>query len=334
MLTIAYIGFGVSVREYHIPYVENRDDIKVKYVFRRHEDIEAFKDYEPFYKDIKFTEDLNEVLNDPEVNLVVVNTPDRFHVSYAKQILNANKHCLVEKPFAPTSIEAREVFKLAKDKGLICMPNQNRRYDADFMAVKDVIKSGKLGEICRFESHYDYFKENGWNQLPALYNLGVHTTDQVISLFGMPEKEEYDVRSIAHPGEADDNFELNLYYKNLKVSVCTSMNVLIDYPRFTVHGTKGSLTMPPAIHGSSKKKVIGRHKIEFKDASKDRYGKLVYINDKGENVEEEVKVSYNHYEKIYDNLINAISGKEDKCIKDEEVIKVLEILEAATKAKR
>ena len=114
MITVAYVGFGVSVREYHIPYVENRDDVKVKYVFRRAEDIAQFAEYEPFYPEIRFTTDFDEVLNDPEVDLVVVNTPDRFHVPYAKQILNAGKHALIEKPFAPTAAEAREVFDLAK----------------------------------------------------------------------------------------------------------------------------------------------------------------------------------------------------------------------------
>ena len=153
MITVAYIGFGVSVREYHIPYVENRDDIKVKYVYRREEDIAAFAEYEPFYPEIIFTTDLDQVLNDDEVNLVVVNTPDRFHVPYAKQILNAGKHALVEKPFAPTSAEAREVFDLAKEKGLICMPNQNRRFDADFLAVKEVLESGKLGQLVRLEGN-------------------------------------------------------------------------------------------------------------------------------------------------------------------------------------
>ena len=201
MITVAYIGFGVSVRGYHIPYVENREDIKVKYVYRREEDIAAFAEYEPFYPEIIFTTDLDQVLNDDEVNLVVVNTPDRFHVPYAKQILNAGKHALVEKPFAPTSAEAREVFDLAKEKGLICMPNQNRRFDADFLAVKEVLESGKLGELVRLESHYDYFKTNGrYDHLGTLYNLAVHTIDQVISLLGMPDKTHFDVRSIHHPG--------------------------------------------------------------------------------------------------------------------------------------
>ena len=117
MLTIAYVGFGVSVREYHIPYVENREDIRVKYVFRREEDIPQFAEYEPFYPEAAFTSDLDQVLRDQEVSLVVVSAPDRFHVPYAKRILSAGKHALVEKPFAPTAAEALEVFALAREKG-------------------------------------------------------------------------------------------------------------------------------------------------------------------------------------------------------------------------
>lgn len=145
MITVAYVGFGVSVREYHIPYVEDDTRIKVKYVYRREQDIAQNEEYEPFYPEITFVSDFNRVLKDEEVNLVVVSAPDEFHVSYAKQILNAGKHALIEKPFSKTAKEATEVFELAREKGLICMPNQNRRFDADFMAVREVLDSGKLG---------------------------------------------------------------------------------------------------------------------------------------------------------------------------------------------
>ena len=158
MHTIAYIGFGVSVREYHIPYVENRSDAKIKYVYRREQDIPQFADYEPFYPEIIFTTDLDQILNDPEVDVVTVSAPDAFHIPYAKQILNAGKHCLVEKPFAPTAAEAREVFSLAKEKNLICMPHQNRRFDADFLALKEVIESGKIGEV---KKQSEKIKEGG-----------------------------------------------------------------------------------------------------------------------------------------------------------------------------
>ena len=330
MLTVAYVGFGVSVREYHIPYVENRDDIRVKYVFRREEDIAAFAEYEPFYPEITFTTDFDAVLNDPEVDLVVVNTPDRFHVPYARQILNAGKHALIEKPFAPTAAEAREVFALAREKGLVCMPNQNRRFDADFLAVKEVLASGKLGQLVRLESHYDYFKTNGWyDHLGTLSNLGVHTTDQIISLLGIPDRTVLDVRSIHHPGVGDDYYDLEFFYGNCKASVSTSMCVLIDYPRFTLHGTNGSFTLPPVIHNSGKKKVVGRHKVSFSPAPEDRWGTLVYMRD-GEKVTERVPVGCAHYERIYDSLIAAIERGEPKCVRDDEVVTVLEILEEAT----
>ncbi len=331
MITIAFVGFGVSVREYHIPYVENRSDIRIKYVFRRQEDIAQFAEYEPFYPEIAFITDFEQVLSDDEVDLVVVSAPDAFHVSYAKQILNAGKHALIEKPFAPTAAEAREVFALAKEKGLICMPNQNRRFDADFLAVKSVLESGKLGDLVRLESHYDYYKPNGWyDHLGTLYNLAVHTIDQIISLLGIPDKKQYDVRSIHHPGVGDDYYDLGFYYGNCKASVSTSMCVLIDYPRFTLHGTKGSMTLPPVIHNSGKKKVVGRHKVNLLPATKDRWGTLVYVNDNGDTVTEKVPVDKAHYEKIYDNLVDAIENGAEKIIKDEEVVEVLTILEEAT----
>ena len=331
MLTIAYVGFGVSVREYHIPYVENRDDIRVKYVFRRQGDIAQYAEYEPFYPEIRFLTDFDTVLEDPEVDLVVVSAPDAFHVSYAKQILNAGKHALIEKPFAPTAAEAREVFALAREKGLVCMPNQNRRFDADFLALKEVLSSGKLGELVRLESHYDYFRPNGWyDHLGTLYNLGVHTTDQIISLLGLPDRMVLDVRSIHHPGVGDDYYDLEFFYGNAKASVNTSMCVLIDYPRFTVHGTNGSFILPPVIHNSGKAKVVGRHTVARGMAPEDRFGTLVYKKD-GETVTEKVPVGCAHYERIYDNLVDAIERGAEKCVKDEEVVKVLEILEAATR---
>lgn len=331
MLTVAYIGFGVSVREYHIPYVEGREDIRVKYVFRRAEDAPQFAEYEPFYPELTFTDDLDRVLSDPKVNLVVVSAPDRFHVPYAKQILNAGKHALVEKPFAPTADQAREVFALARERGLICMPNQNRRFDADFLAVREVVQSGKLGQLVRLESHYDYFKPNGWyDHLGTLYNLAVHQIDQIISLLGMPDHTHFDVRSIHHPGVGDDYYDLEFFYGNCKASVNTSMCVQIDYPRFTLHGTSGSFTLPPVIHNSGKAKAVGRHKVNAAMAPEDRWGTLVYRDKAGNQVREKVPVGCAHYECIYDSLIDAIENGGEKCVRDEEVVRVLEILEEAT----
>jgi predicted dehydrogenase len=331
MLTLAFIGFGVSTREYHIPYLEARSEFRIKYVFRRQEDIAQCAAYEPYYPELRFTTDLAEILGDPDVDLVVVCAPDRFHVEYARAVLNSGKHCLVEKPFAQTAQEAREVFALAKDRGLVCMANQNRRFDANILAVRDVLASGKLGRLVRYECHYDYFRPQGWyDHLGTLYNLAVHHVDQVVSLFGIPDRTRFDVRSIQHPGIGDDYYDMDFIYGNMKASVSTSMCVLIDYPAYTLHGTNGSFTLPPAIHNSTKTKAVGRHHVSFADAPEDRWGTLVYMK-AGQPISEKVAVGCAHYERIYDNLTDVIGRGGEKCVKDEETLCVLHALEEATR---
>ena len=114
MLKVAYIGFGNSVCRYHLPYVEKRKDfIDVKYIYRLETEINEEK--ESWYPGIKFTSSINEIMDDPDVNLVVVNTPDRYHVEYTMQALDHGKHVLCEKPFAMTAKEAKDVFDYAKE---------------------------------------------------------------------------------------------------------------------------------------------------------------------------------------------------------------------------
>lgn len=156
VINCAFIGFGKSTTRYHLPYVLNRKDSwHVAHIFRRHAKPE---EQAPIYSHIHFTSDLNEVLNDPDVKLVVVCTHADSHFEYAKRALEAGKNVLVEKPFTPTLAQAKELFALAKSKGLTVTPYQNRRFDSCFLTAKKAIESGKLGEIVEVESHFDYYR--------------------------------------------------------------------------------------------------------------------------------------------------------------------------------
>jgi predicted dehydrogenase len=335
MLTIAFIGFGNSVIRYHLPYIRHRSHIKIKSVYRRKEDRSSQQELtrEKLYPDIFFTENLDDILLDKEIDCVVINTPDATHVHYAKLALNADKHVLVEKPFAPTEKEAKEVFNLAKDKGLICYVNHNRRYDADFLTLKKVLESGKLGDIIEIESHYDYYKpydyqnngprEKGW----FIYSLGVHNFDQIISHFGVPQRVVYDVRSFTADG-AEDYFDLQFCYGNMKVSIASSLYVSIDYPRFLVHGTKGSFAKQSQGHLSAIKAPEPIH-ASFKVEDESKWGTLSYVDSNGEHIVEKVKSEVTDYGRLYDDLHDIILLKKPKIVKDEQVLAVLSILEAA-----
>lgn len=335
MLVVAYIGFGNSVCRYHLPYVERRKDtVKVKYIYRREEDRVGDEERETWYPDITFTTDIDQVMNDPEVNLIVVNTPDQFHVSYTMQALEHGKNVLCEKPFAMTAKEASEVFAYAKEKGLVAMANQNRRFDADMRTVRKVIESGVLGEILEVESHYDYYRPSIADHVGfgILYGLAVHPIDQIIGQFGKPKKVVYDCRSFDHPGESDDYYDIDFFYDRMKAIVKTSYYVKLDYPRFIVHGRKGSFLMPALGHQSAQKAKPGPVEISFEPLPEDKWGTLSYIDENGQDITKKVPTEIQDYGLIYDNLYDVIFNGGEKVVKDEETIEVLRIIEEATKA--
>lgn len=133
-LHCAFIGFGKSTTRYHLPYVLNRKNSwHVAHIFRRNARPE---EQAPQYSHIHFTSDLDEILNDPQVKLVIVCTHADSHFEYAKRALEAGKNVLVEKPFTPTLAQAKELFELARSKGLTVTPYQNRRFDSCFLTAK------------------------------------------------------------------------------------------------------------------------------------------------------------------------------------------------------
>lgn len=334
MLVVAYIGFGNSVCRYHLPYVERRKyTIKVKYIYRREEDRLGDEERETWYPDITFTSDIDEVMNDPEVNLIVVNTPNEFHTYYTLMAIDHGKNCLCEKPFALSSKEAKEVFEHAKEKGVVVMANQNRRFDADMRTVRKVIESGVLGEILEIESHYDYYRPSIADRktLGMLYGLQVHPIDQIIGEFGIPDKVVYDCRSFDNPGLSDDYSDIDLFYGKMKAIVKTSFYVKLEYPRFIVHGKKGSFIMPQLGHQSAQKSKPGPVEISFEPLSEEYWGTLSYIDDQGNDITKKVPTEIQDYGMIYDNLYDVIFNHGQKVVKDHEVLEVLKIIEKATK---
>ncbi|NLC97185.1 MAG: Gfo/Idh/MocA family oxidoreductase [Erysipelotrichaceae bacterium] len=339
MLKVAYIGFGNSVKRYHLPYVEKRKEkIEVKYIYRRKEDIELEgTEAESWYPNIIFTSEIQDIMKDEEVNLVVINTPDQFHTFYSKMALENGKNILVEKPFALSLADAKEVFDLAKEKGLVAMANHNRRFDADMKTLRSVIESKVLGDLVEIESHYDYFRPSSAARkgFGALKGLAIHPLDQIISLFGKPKKVVYDCRSIDYPGEADNYYDFDLFYDNgLKAIVKTSFYVKLDYPRFILHGKKGSFLMPSLGHQSSLKEKPGPVEISFEPISEEYWGTLSYIDEENNDITKKIETQIGDYGVIYDNLYDVIFNGANKIVSEEDVYTGLEIVFTAEKIAR
>lgn len=326
MLDVAYIGFGNSVRNYHLPSVKKRENIRIKKVFRLEE--EKNTEREQLYTGIEFTSDIDAIKNDEEINLVVIATPNQFHVPYAKEMLNAGKNVMVEKPFAPTVKEAEEVHKLAKEKGLLAYVNHNRRYDGDYLALKEVIESGVLGELVEVKSHYDYFRPFVRTGLPLVYNMGAHMIDQMVSLFGVPNKVDAYVHSFNRIENGCDYYDISLLYENLRVSVSTSYFVKTPYPRFVVHGKKGSFIKygTPHISGKEKKEPF---EIDFTVEPESDWAVVEYVDGYGNTIKYRHPSKVTDYARVYDDIDAIINNGAQRVVTEKQVIAGLRILDEA-----
>jgi len=317
-LVLGFIGNGKSANRYHIPFILTRKDkFLIKTIYNR----SIKHDTWAAIDGVEYTTDLDSLLNDPEIDLIVISTPSAHHYDYAKQVLNAGKHCIVEKPFTHTIEEAKELYALAEEKGVTVQCYQNRRFDSDFLTTQKVIESGKLGDLLEVEMHFDYFRPEIPNSVTRfdpvnsyLYGHGCHTLDQVVSYFGKPEKVHYDVRQLLGEGRMNDYFDLDLYYGTLKVSIKSSYFRLKARPSFVVYGKKGMFEKYAKDKQETdlKKFYLPEGHADFGLDTPEDYGILTYVDDEGVYHEEKVvtvKGDYAYYyDGIYDNIVTEKSS--------------------------
>jgi predicted dehydrogenase len=263
------------------------------------------------------TDDLSAVLDDAEIDLVVVTTPNASHAALAERALTAGKHVVIEKPFATTSADARRLAALARDRGLVLAIHHNRRWDGDFLTVRRIVEAGLLGRLVDFESHFDRFrntpKPNAWREQEVdgsgiLFDLGPHLVDQALALFGLPEAITADVRVQRDLTRTDDRFELILHYENLKVTLEAGMLVRERGPRFALHGTLGSFVkfgMDPQEEALK----AGRAPAGpgWGEEPREQWGTL-NTEVGGLHVEAKVETIAGAYQSFYENVRDAIGG--------------------------
>lgn len=335
MLTVAYIGFGNSVVRYHLPFIKDNKNVMIKWVYRRQEDraLPGEMDRELLYPNFRFTSNLDEILNDTEVNLVSINTHVDVHYEYAKKFILAGKNVLVEKPFTNTIEEAKELFELAKEKGVVISCNNNRRFDADLQTLKKVLDSKVLGDIVEIQSHYHYFKPNMIKRNPSqpkqmgmVSGLAIHPIDQMIYLFGKPDSIRYDVRSVCSE-DSDDNIDIDFYYGRMKFTVKTSVCAKIDFPKFIVHGTKGSFIKNSQGHLSSNR--VEPVVVSFDPEPENNWGHISYLDSEGNDIDTKVQSEVSEYGKIYDNLDEVINHNGKLVVTHDQIKLVLSIVKEA-----
>ena len=213
-LRVALAGYGVAGASFHAPLIAATDGLVLQAVVTR--DPERRAQLSARHPGVVAVDALADVVAD--IDLVVVASPNRFHVDLAQTALNAGKHVVVDKPLAVTSAEAQGLATRAAAVGVVLTAFHNRRWDDDFLTLTRVLDEGRLGRVLRLESRFDRWrpqiKEGAWREEgdPAdgggfLLDLGSHLVDQAVQLLG-PVRTVYAELDVRRPGAVveDDVF--------------------------------------------------------------------------------------------------------------------------------
>ena len=248
MIKTGLAAFGMSGQIFHAPFISLNPNFELTAITERSKALSKER-----YPSAQIVRSFEELIALDELELIVVNTPDITHYAYARQALEAGKHVIVEKPFTTTVEQGEELIALARSKGLMLSVYQNRRWDSDFLTVKEILKKGLLGRLVEFESTFpryrNFIKPGTWKETGELgggltYNLGSHLIDQALQLFGRPEAVFADISILRDNGHVDDYFILHLLRcqkaPDIKITLKSSYLMCEPEPRFVLHGTGGS----------------------------------------------------------------------------------------------
>lgn len=244
-LNVGIVGYGFAARTFHAPIISSVQGLALTKIVQR-----SGSSCEKEYPGVQAVKDISALYGDEEIDLVVITTPSTNHYEITRQALLAGKHVVVEKPFTKTTKEADELIDLARRQNKVLSVFHNRRWDGDFLTLKEVVSKGLLGRITEAELRWDRFspkadperwRDAGEEGSGTFYDLGVHLIDQALTLFGMPQSVRAELRTEREHAKAYDYFDLSLGYGNgLKVSLKSSLMAIEPASRYRLYGTEGA----------------------------------------------------------------------------------------------
>lgn len=338
-IVTALCSFGMSGQVFHGPSLKVLPGLfKIHKILERHQRIS-----EKHYPEATIVRNFDEILNDPAIELVIVNTPDYLHFEMAKKAIEAGKHVVVEKPFVKKSEDAVNLIELAQNNKVLLTIYQNRRFDGGFLTVKKVLENKLLGRVVEYECHYDryrnYIQEGSWKEegderTGVLFNLGSHVVDQALVLFGKPQAVTTHLSVLRTGGKTTDQFAIHLHYQGFDATLRCSYLVREMGPQFIIHGTEGSFVKRGT---DPQEELLKVDRLpDEPNWGKEPQGDWGKLNTTlgGLHVEGQVETIPGNYAHFYTNLYEAIRNGSQLMVQPEEALLTIQILEACLESNR
>ena len=334
-IRVALLGYGLAGAVFHAPLIAAVDGLALAAIVTQSEErrSQARREH-PGAALLGSAEEVWERAG--EVDLVVVASPNRFHVSLARAAVAASRAVVVDKPLAASADEARALVRDARERGVLLTVFQNRRWDGDFLTVRQLLEADELGTVARFESRFERWRpqlSGGWRESGEpedagglLYDLGSHLIDQALQLFG-PAAEVYAELNARRAGARtdDDTFVALTHESGVRSHLWMSAIAAQQGPRFRILGSAGSFTKS----GLDVQEDALRDGGDPRDPGwgrepKEHWGELS-TGDGARRIE----TVPGAYQRFYEGVVGALREDAPPPVDPDQVVAALEVLDAA-----
>ncbi len=343
---IGYIGFGGMAGGYHLD-TAMREDVPFTptAAFDLREERRAYAES----KGLRAFDNLQDFLDSRLFDFVLVATPNQYHCPMVCAALDAGYHAMSEKPVAMSSGEIETMIAHAKAANKMFTVHHNRRWDRDFLILKEALATGKCGNVFAYENRIHSFngngQMNGWRKFAdhggGMYlDWGIHMMDQTLSLITEPVTSVFaDIRPI-RSDEVDDYAKVLIRFESgITAQVEVSTFTPLTLPKWCAFGDRGAIMVNECCGGKGKMRYVEA----VHDAARDhtvypdytvttRHADDYFEIDEMKEVALPLTEIPQDWAALYKNVAGALDGTEALEVTPESVLRCFKVVEAAFKS--
>ncbi len=326
-----YGGMGAHHASHLIP--ESKYNFEVVGVYdidpkrQTQAEVDGYKNYDSYQA----------MLEDKDLDIILIATPNEIHKDLSIEALRHDKHVICEKPVTLTSEELQEIMDVEKETEKTFVVHQNRRWDNDYLVIKNLYNNKQIGDLFHIES-----RVHGANGIPGdwramkkhgggmLYDWGVHLLDQILQMVKSPLVSVENHLSFVLGHDSDDGFTSLLKFEDgTTCLVEVSTTSFIQLPRWYVQGTDGpALLNDWDLSGNTiKYNVDATHTPPTPIKAGAGFTKTMAPLNKGSVIENNLPKPLEKEQSFYDNFYEVIHDGKKIIVKNEEVKKVMILIE-------
>jgi scyllo-inositol 2-dehydrogenase (NADP+) len=335
-LRVGLIGFGLAGSAFHAPLISAVPELRLASIVTSNPDRERrVAEGFPDARVLPDTDALFAAADDHD--LIVVASPNRFHVPHGLGALEAGLHVVVDKPVAGGAADARRLAAAAAERGLVAAPFHNRRWDGDALTVRRLLDEEMLGDLLRFESRFERWRPTvdagRWRERAdpeeaggVLFDLGSHLIDQALWLLGPPTRVYAEIARRRPDALVDDDVFVALEHdRGVVAHLWMSQMSAQGGPRFRLLGSRAGY-VKHGLDGQEAAMRAGERPDApgFGHEPPERWGTLGT-----EGARERLETKPGRYLSFYEGMVGAIRDGAPPPVPLGDAIAGLEVIEAA-----